>query len=63
MTRTLNIDRLCEAVNSAGEPAVTAMTVSLKETFPEIIWTRDHAGRLHGATHHDHKPVRYIGDR
>lgn len=52
----LDIDLLCEAVNLAGEPTAGVMTSKLREVFPEIVWTRDHAGRLSGAVHVRYRP-------
>ena len=52
----LDIDLLCEAVNLAGEPTTSVMTARLREVFPDVVWTRDHAGRLSGAVHVGYRP-------
>mgnify|MGYP003396203694 CR=1 FL=1 len=52
----VDLDLLCEAINLAGEPTARIMTARLREVFPEIIWTRDHAGRLSGAVHAGYRP-------
>ena len=52
----VNIDLLCEAVNLAGEPTASVMITKLKEVFPEVVWTRDYAGRLSGAVHAGYQP-------
>lgn len=56
----IDLDLLCEAVNLAGQTSgdmvVGAVVSALREVFPEIIWTFDHAGRLCGAVHAGYRP-------
>lgn len=48
---TLSIDRLCEAVNSIDQNSKAVVFTALQETFPEIIWTHNHDGRISAAVH------------
>ena len=53
---TLNINRLCEAVNGIDQNSKTAVLSALREMFPEIIWTKSHDGRVSGAVHEGYRP-------
>lgn len=54
--RKLDIDRLCDAVNSLGEPTVRTMLAALREEFPEVCWALLPGHRLTAQVNAGYRP-------
>lgn len=54
--KKLDIDRLCDAINSQGEPTVRTMLAALREEFPDVCWTLLPGHRLTASVDLDYRP-------